>query len=127
MNLSNFLQLRGLFRPTRNRFEKCTPTVVISFRYETAVSEREDLERELGNLRTNVDDCTITRVDLERQLVTLREELDFDNLAHAEVTGDNYLTINVRSALVSACKCKIAPKSFFDIHNGATLIWTNLF
>ena len=54
-------------------------------RYDTAVSEREELERELNNLRSNVDDCTLGRVDLERKLMTLREELDFDNLAHAEV------------------------------------------
>ena len=54
-------------------------------RHETAVSEREELERELTNLRSNVDDCTISRVDLERKLVSLREELDFDNLAHTEV------------------------------------------
>lgn len=54
-------------------------------RHDTAVSEREELERELTNLRSNVDDCTISRVDLERKLVSLREELDFDNLAHTEV------------------------------------------
>lgn len=54
-------------------------------RYDTAVRERDELELELNNLRTNVDDCTIGRVDLERKLVSLREELDFDNMAHIEV------------------------------------------
>ena len=49
------------------------------------MSERQELERELDNLRSNVDECTIGRVDLERKLVSLREELDFDNLAHNEV------------------------------------------
>lgn len=55
------------------------------FRYQTAVQDREELERELDNLRNNVDECTVTRVDLERKLISLREELDFDNLAHIEV------------------------------------------
>ena len=60
----------------------------VVYRYDTSVSEREELERELNNLRSNVDDCTIGRVDLERKLVSLREELDFENLAHIEVNLD---------------------------------------
>lgn len=55
------------------------------FRYGNCVQDREELERELQNLRGNVDECTITRVDLERKLISLREELDFENLAHTEV------------------------------------------
>ena len=56
------------------------------FRHNSAVGEREELERELRNLRENVDECTLTRVDLERKLLTLREELEFENMVHQEVS-----------------------------------------
>ena len=56
------------------------------YRHNSAVGEREELERELRNLRENVDECTLTRVDLERKLLTLREELEFENMVHQEVS-----------------------------------------
>ena len=51
------------------------------------MGEREELERELRNLRENVDECTLTRVDLERKLLTLREELEFENMVHQEASN----------------------------------------
>ena len=63
----------------------------IHFRHNSAVGEREELERELRNLRENVDECTLTRVDLERKLLTLREELEFENMVHQEVYTKNQI------------------------------------
>ena len=37
------------------------------FRHNSAVGEREELDRECRNLRENVDECTLTRVDLEEK------------------------------------------------------------
>lgn len=56
--------------------------------HHAALQEREDLDRELKNLRENVDDCTLTRVDLERKLLTLREELEFENVVHGETVAE---------------------------------------
>ena len=58
------------------------------FRHNSAVGEREELDRECRNLRENVDECTLTRVDLERKLLTLREELEFENMVHSEVVNE---------------------------------------
>ena len=57
-------------------------------RHNSAVGEREELDRECRNLRENVDECTLTRVDLERKLLTLREELEFENMVHSEVVNE---------------------------------------
>ena len=59
-----------------------------NFRHNSAVGEREELDRECRNLRENVDECTLTRVDLERKLLTLREELEFENMVHSEVVNE---------------------------------------
>merc|ERR1712242_323476 len=56
--------------------------------HNSAVGEREELDRECHNLRENVDECTLTRVDLERKLLTLREELEFENMVHSEVVNE---------------------------------------
>lgn len=56
--------------------------------HHAALAEREDLDRELKNLRENVDECTLTRVDLERKLLTLREELEFENIVHGETVSE---------------------------------------
>ena len=53
-----------------------------------SLQDREDLDRELKNLRENVDDCTLTRVDLERKLLSLREELEFENVVHNETMSE---------------------------------------
>ena len=74
-----------------SRFHAEGRSLLIScFRHNSAVGEREELERELRNLRENVDECTLTRVDLERKLLTLREELEFENMVHQEVSRLNY-------------------------------------
>ena len=62
-----------------------TPNI---YRHNSAVGEREELDRECRNLRENVDECTLTRVDLERKLLTLREELEFENMVHSEVVNE---------------------------------------
>merc|ERR1712110_864364 len=53
-----------------------------------SMQDKEDIERELKNLRENVDECTLTRVDLERKLQTLREELEFENIVHQETSNE---------------------------------------
>ena len=58
---------------------------IFYFSYNTAVKERVEAESKLESLRSNVDECTATRVDLECKLMTLRDELEFENKAHAEV------------------------------------------
>merc|ERR1712242_487851 len=56
--------------------------------HNSAVGEREELDRECRNLRENVDEGTLSRVDLERKLLTLREELEFENVVHAEASQE---------------------------------------